>query len=188
MGARSGQAITGRGPSRLHHHSGRENKQMGHVILHGNLHGRLNRGDSRRHESSLATRLSQPRSGWRSVPGIFRMAFAAATRLRGDSRRRSGLSRGALAVISWERGATRAITAAGLSGENGQAERLDTAIRAAAVKMRTAGEQRHDRCQPYRPRLDCAKNHTYYISSRSHTASRCGGLARHSDPKLRMVR
>jgi hypothetical protein len=158
-----GQAIASPEPILFHHGIGSENEQLGCEILHGDLHGRLKNGNGRRREGLLATRLPEPRSGSRSVLGMFLMALAAATSLLGDGCGRRGLSSNALSVISLEHGTARAVTAAVLPGEKSQTEGLDAAIRAKAIKMRSTGDQRHDRCQPDRPSLDgiTAKDHIY---------------------------
>jgi len=156
-----GQVIARREPNLSPYGFRCGNEQMSCPILIGSLHRRLGNGNGCLGEGLLATRLPKPGVGSRSVPSIFLMGLAAATSLLGDGCGRSSVSSAILPIISWGRGTARAFAAAaGLPGEEGQTEGLDVAIRAAAVKMWSAGDQRHDRRQPDRTRLNCTKGHT----------------------------
>lgn len=158
------QAIASPEPILSHYEVRRGNEQMSCQSLLGCLHGRLDNGSDCLGEGLLAGRLPDPGVGLRFVPGIFLMGLAAATSLLGDDCGKRGVGSESLPVIPRGCGTARAFAAAaGLPGEEGQTEGLDVAIRAAAVKMRSAGDQRHDRRQPDRTSLDCTseKGHTY---------------------------
>ncbi len=166
MVAMGEQAIASPEPILSRYGFRRGNEQMSCQILHGSLHSRFGNGNGCLGEGLLAPRLPEPGVGLRCVPGIFLMGLAAATSLLGDGCGKRGVGSESLPVIPRGCGTARAFAAAaGLPGEEGQTEGLDVAIRAAAVKMRSASDQRHDRRQPDRTSLDCpTENHTFLIS------------------------
>jgi hypothetical protein len=149
------QAIASAEPLLRHRGFRRGNEQMSCQILHGSLHGRRGNGNDSLHEGLLAPRLAEPGIGSRFVPGSLIVGLAAATALLSYGCGKRGAS-----------GTQRVFTAtAVLPREANQTEGFDAAIRAAAVKMRRAGDQRHNRRQPDRPSLNCTteKSHTYKI-------------------------
>ena len=155
------QAIASSEPFMSHHGFGRGNEQMSCQILLGSFHGSRGNGNSCLDEAPLAPHLLEPGVGSRFVLGIFLLSLGAATSLLGGGCEKRGVNSEILPVISWGRGTARAVTASAVSPrEEGQTEGLDVAIRATAIEVRSAGDQRHDRRQPDRTSLNRpAENH-----------------------------